>query len=64
MTTIPVHLAQDMAHAMRDMLLFDLDPESDDPAYDAARDVLNEYERLVSGEQLTLFTGIHEEETE
>lgn len=63
MTTIPIHLAQDMACAMRD-LLFDLDPENDDPSYDAARDVLDEYGRLVSGEQLTLLTGIHEEETE
>lgn len=63
MTTIPTHLAQDMAQAIRD-LLFDCDPDSYDPSYDAARDVLDEYEKLVSGEQLTLLAGINEEETE
>ena len=63
MNAFPIHLAQDMAHAMRDML-FDLDPDNDDPAYDAARDVLDEYEHLVSGEQLPLLAGINEEETE
>lgn len=54
-------LLRDMADCMRDML-FDLDPDSEDKAYDTVRDVLTAYEMQISGEQLPL--GIDEEETE